>query len=249
MTEYRYARIEFRLLGDIIADFLAAASTFSHNDEDIAFAFLISSFHILTDLIEVKRGLRNEDVLRTARDTGYQCKPARAAAHNLHDDNAAVCRSRITELVDGIDNRISSRIAANRVVRTPDIVINRARQADDRNARLLRKQRSTAQGAVTTDDAEALNATVNKVLIAEHTAFRRLPAFAAGRSQERTTALDDITNVFGLHLKHIFFKQTMITITDTPDFYAFIESRTNNCTSCCVHSRAVATAGHDCNAF
>ena len=87
------------------------------------------------------------------------------------------------------------------------------------------------------------------MLIAEHTAFRRLPAFAAGRTKERAAALNDITYVFGFHFKHIFFEQTMITITDAPNFYTFIERRAHNSTGCRIHTGAVAAAGHDCNAF
>ena len=87
------------------------------------------------------------------------------------------------------------------------------------------------------------------MLIAEHTAFRRFPAFAASRSQERTTALNDVTNVLGFHLEHIFFQQTMVTIADTPYLNALIQSRTYNSTGSCVHTRAIAAASHDCNTF
>ena len=249
VPENRDARVELRLLRDVLANLLAAAGTLCHDDENVALALLVGFRHVVADLIEVVLLFRHEDVLRAARDARDESEPAAVAAHDLEDDDAAMGRSRIAQLVDRIDDRIRSRIAADRVVRAPDIVIDRARQADDRDARLLREQRSAAQGAVTADDAETLDAAVRQVLVAHHAAFRRLPAFAACRAEERTTALDDITDVPGLHLKHILFQQTVIAAADAPYLDTLVQSRADDSASCRVHAWAVAAARQDCNTF
>ena len=169
--------------------------------------------------------------------------------HDLEHDDAAMCRSRIAQLVDGVDDRVGRRIAANRIVRTPDIIVDGARQADDRHARLLGEQRRATQGAVTTDDDEAFDAAVLQILIAELATLRRLPAFAASRAEEGTTALDDVANILGLHLEHILIQQAMIAIIDAPDLDPFEQCCTHNGTRCRVHARTISTAGHHGNTF
>ena len=249
MAEDRDARVDARLLLYGLADLDGRAGAFRHDDDAVTLACIVHCLDLFAHRVDVELDLRYEDELSAARDTRHHGQPAGVAAHDLNEHDAAMCRSRVTQLVDCIDNRVRSRIAADRVVHAPDVVVDRARQADDRDARLLREQRSAAQGAVTADDAEALDAAVRQVLVAHHAAFRRLPAFAACRAEERTTALDDITDVPGLHLKHILFQQTVIAAADAPYLDTLVQSRADDSASCRVHAWAVAAARQDCNTF
>ena len=139
--------------------------------------------------------------------------------------------------------------AADRVVHAPDIIVNRARQTNDREAELLREQLCAAQRSVTADHAESLDAAFDQILMAAAAPLRRRPLLAACRSEERTAPLDDITDVLGLELPHILIQEPLIAVVDTPHMDAFIECCACNGTCRCIHSGTVSSACHNCNAF
>ena len=237
------------MLGDVRADVLRGAGAFGDDDEDVALALLVGFFHVLAHRFEVVFFLRDEDVLRAARDAGRHGEPAAAVAHDFEDDAAAMCRCRVTQLVDGVDDRVRRRVAADRVVRAPDIVVNRARETHDGETRLFRKQGRAAQRPVATDDDEALDAAVDEILVAEHAAFGLFPALAASRPEERAAALDDVADVLALHLVHVLIEQAVVTVVDAPDLDALVERRAHDSARASVHARAVAAARHDCDTF
>ena len=158
-------------------------------------------------------------------------------------------RSRVAKLVDRIDDRVGRRIAANRVVHAPDIVVDRARQADDRQSRLLREQRAARQAAVAADDDEAFNPTLHEVLIALATAFRRLELRAAGRPEERAATLDEVADAAARELLDVVIEHALIAVIDAIDFYTLVKCRTDNGTRRSIHARAVAARCHYSNRF
>ena len=161
-------------------------------------------------------------------------------AHDFQDDDAPMRRSRIAQLVDRIDDRIRRRIAADRIVRSPNIVVDRPRQPHDGNAMLLAQERSTAQTAVTADDDEPFDALFLEPFVSLRTSFRRHEPMAARCTEESAAALDDIANILPFHLEHLAIQNTAIPVMDAPHFCPFKERRAHDGTCRRVHTRTVA---------
>ena len=237
------------MLADIVADILPLGSALRNDNENIALPAFIGCREAVRDLLQVKFLLGDEDVLRAARDAGNEREPAAVTAHDLEYDHAAVRRCRITQLVDRIDDRIRSRVTADCVVHPPDIVVNRSRQPDDGESELLREQLCAAQGAVSADHAEALDAALDEILMTQTAPLRRHPPIAACRSEEGASALDDIPHIHRLQLAYILLEQAVVAVIDAPDPYALIEGCACNCTCGSIHPRAVSPARHNRNAL
>ena len=76
-----------------------------------------------------------------------------------------------------------------------------------------------------------------------------LEFLAAGRPEEGTATLNEITYAAGTQLIHIVLKHSLIAVIYTPDLDTLMQSRADYSTRCRIHSRAVAATGHDCNTF
>ena len=156
-------------------------------------------------------------------------------------------RCRIAQLVDRVDDRIRRRVAADGVVHAPDIVVDRARQTHNGEAVLLREQLCAAQGAVTADDAEPLDTTLDEILMPEAAAFGGLPTLAACCPEEGAAALNDVAHILGLEFTQVLLEQSVIAVVDPPYLHALIECRACNRACRRIHPRAVAPTRHDCN--
>ena len=247
MAEHRDARLDVRMLCDVVADVLSLGRALGDDDEDVAFAVLVCVGEVVDDLREVKFLLGDEDVLRTARDARDESEPAGATPHDLEHDDAPMRRCCVAQLVDRVDDRIRRRVAADRIVHAPDIVVNRARQADDGKAKLLGEQLCAAQRTVAADHAEPLDAALDEVLMSAAASLGRRPLLAARRPEEGAAALDDVAHILGLKLPHILIEESLIAIVDAPHTDAFIEGCARHGTRRRVHSGAVSPARHDCN--
>ena len=150
MPQYRYTRINFRLLSYDLADFDGRADALRYDNDAVALAACIGLLDFLADLIDIKLYLWYEHIFRTSGNAGHHGQPAGFTAHDLDEDDAPMRRSRITKLIDGIDNRIGCGIRSNRIIRAPYIVVNRAGQADDRHAHPGKKC-SASEAAVAAD--------------------------------------------------------------------------------------------------
>ena len=249
MTEHGDARVNARLFLDDLAEAHAVACALGDHDDAVTLTGRILRLDVLAHLIEVVLDLRHEHVLRAARDAGLHGEPAGLMPHDLDDHDAAVRRRRIAQLVERVDDRIGRRVAADRVVRAPDIVVDRAGKPHDGDARLLREQRAAREAAVAADDDEALDAALLEVLIALAASLRRLELRAARRPEERAAALDDVADAAARELDNIVLEHTVIAVLDAIDLHALIERRAHDSARRRVHARAVAAGRHDGNRF
>ena len=243
MAQYRYPDIHLSFFFDIFTDIYAAAYTLSNYYQGITTAVVVRSYQIVANLIQIKLTLRNQYNLSTTSNTCQSCQPATAAAHNLYYSNTAVSRSSITKLVDSVDNSIGSSIATDGVISTPYIIINGARQTNNRYTSLSTQLAGTSQAAVTTNDNQALNAIFLHVLISLHTSFWSCEALAASCTQKSTATLENIRYTTGAELLYMFIQKTTVSIVDTEYLTAFIQYSTNYGTCSCVHAWAIAATG------
>ena len=109
----------------------------------------------------------------------------------------------ITNLIDCLHCRINCSIKTNRVFRTRNIQIDRARKTNGVNS-ISRQCLCTAIGTVTTNDNQSVNAMLSTDVSALGLTFLCRELLTTSCSENRTTALDDIGNGALFHIYDLF---------------------------------------------
>ena len=101
--------------------------------------------------------LWNENDVGSAGNPGTQRQPAGSVPHDLHHNNAMVtCRSRM-EAIDCLGGDAQRRVEAKADVGHRDVVVDRLRQRDDVQSRLLQTQRVLLRASAATRGQMAPN--------------------------------------------------------------------------------------------
>ncbi len=114
------------------------------------------------DLLQVVRDLRDQDDVGTAGHAGVQRDPAGVASHDLDDHDAAVRFGRGVQAIDRFGRKADRRVEAETARRADDVVVDRLRHADERDAFLVELVRD-GQRAVAADAHERV-----EVVLLEH---------------------------------------------------------------------------------
>ena len=135
--------------------------------------------------------LRDQDILGAVGDTAPERDITGISAH--HFDNAAAFMGGrgISHLINGLHRRIDGRIKTDRIICAGDIQIDRSRNSD-RIDSMARQCLRPAVGTVTADHHHAVDPVLFAHLRTLCLPFLILEFRAAGRSQDRTAALDRI---------------------------------------------------------
>ena len=103
------------------------------------------------DLLEVVGNLRNQDDVGAAGHAAVQRNPAGVAAHHLDDHDAAMRFGRRVQPIDRVGGEADRRVEAETARRADDVVVDRLRHADERDALLVElvrdRQRAVAADA------------------------------------------------------------------------------------------------------
>ena len=91
----------------------------------------------LRDHVDVVRDLRDQDDVGAAADARVERDPARVAPHHLDDHDAVVRLGGRVEPVDRVGRERHGGVEPEAVGRADDVVVDRLRDADDRNAALV----------------------------------------------------------------------------------------------------------------
>ena len=156
-----------------------------------------------------------------------------------------MCRCRIAQLVDRVHNRIARCIAADRVVHAPDIVVDRARQTDDRHARLLAEERPARERAVAADDHKPLDITLAQILERRLAALRCHERLTARRSEERAAALNQIADAPRCKLLDVIVHHAAVAVVHAVDLDPLVDRRAHHSARRRIHPRAVSARGHN----
>ena len=104
--------------------------------------------------------LRDEHHRRPTGDPGVGGDPAAVAAHHLDDHHPVVALGRRVQPVDGVGGDLHRGVEAERDVGALDVVVDRLRDADDRQAVLGVQPAGDRQRAVAADDDDGVEAEV-----------------------------------------------------------------------------------------
>ena len=86
------------------------------------------------DRLDVEGNLRDQNRVRAAGDARVERDPARVAAHDLANHDSPMCFGSRMQPIDGISGECDGTIEAEAVRRADDVVVDRLRNTDDRNA-------------------------------------------------------------------------------------------------------------------
>jgi hypothetical protein len=136
-------------------------------------------------------------------------RPRAGPRHEEVEVQAAVS----AQLVDGVQGGVDGRVADG-VVGAEDVVVDRARHADDRDVELLVQADGAAERAVSADGHQPLDARG-----LEHRHRLRAPRefherLAARSAEEGAAALDHVADGAGGELDQVVFEQTRVAVAD-----------------------------------
>ncbi len=114
----------------------ADARTFGIDDDGVGLAALVCFFHCRSYFIGCDRHFGNKRNFRAADDGSHDGKVAAIAPHGLHQKRTLVRGSGIAQFIHGFHDGVHGGICTNGNVRTPDVIVNTARDADHLDALL-----------------------------------------------------------------------------------------------------------------
>ena len=129
--ELHRALLRHRALGD-------------HDDREVAPA-RVAPLDQPAHLLDVERPLGDQDHVGAAGQPGVQRDPARVAAHHLDDHHPVVALGGRVQPVDRVGRDLHGGVEAERHVGAAEVVVDRLRHADDRQAVLAVQPRGRAR--------------------------------------------------------------------------------------------------------
>ncbi len=106
------------------------------DDRGVA-AALVTMGEPAAERIDVEGDLGDEHGGRAARDAGVRGDPSRVAPHHLDHHHPVVALGGGVQAVDGVGRDLDGGVEAERHVGADDVVVDRLRHTDDRQAALL----------------------------------------------------------------------------------------------------------------
>src|SRR5437868_9973006 len=151
-TEARLAVI--RLISRSDKTFARRSRTFGDDDDCEMLARLLPLADFVANAFVIERNLRNQNRVGAARKSRIDGDPTGISPHDLENHYAAVALRRAVQAIDGIGRTSNGRIEAKRHHRRRQIVIDRLRDADNRDSMLEHLLRDR-QRAITADRYQA----------------------------------------------------------------------------------------------
>ena len=178
---------------------------------------LVTAAQVGAHLLDVERALGHEDRVGAARDPGVRGDPAGVAAHHLDDHHAVVGLRRGVQAVDRVGDDLHSGVEAERDVGAAEVVVDRLRHPDDRDALFVQQQRH-AERVLAADrdqraDAAALQRRADR-LEAAHAVGERIGARGA---EDRAAAGEDANGALQVELDRLILQHPRPAVAEAEE--------------------------------
>ena len=155
---------------------------------------------------------------------------------------------RVADAVQRFDDGVERRIDADAHVGAPDVVVDAARHANDRKAKVVQGQ-SARHAAIAPDDHQALNAghveaAQGLVLPPQGTEF-----ILARRLQYRATTLQNAADPVAVKQLEIPAKTAAECLAHALHLNVVLQPGAHHRPDGSIHARSVTAAGHHCDAL
>ena len=244
------AGIDLRLVVDPLIEHRAEIRAHSLGDEyeEVSLADGAGVLHLLEERIHVGIKFCDHSGGRTGSDGGLQSDVARAAAHNLNHVAARMGFTRVTKLVNEVDDGVHCGVKADGIVGGGDVVIDRTGDADGGNAE-LREHGSALEGSVTADGNDTVDTelcTVRKSLLLS---LGGLELGATVGIQERAALVDHVGYVAHGKRTDVTADKARVSVVNTQYLDALGNGRANDAADCGIHAGSVSTRGENADSF
>ena len=158
-------------------------------------------------------------------------------------------RGGVTQLVDRVHDRIECRVVADRVVRTTQVAVDRARQTDDGYIELFGEYLGAGERTVTTNHYQCVDACGHHVLVGLLATLGGGELLTTRRFENRTTELDDIAHAARLEIDDLVCYQTFIATHDALHGETVEDSTARHGTNGRIHTGGIAARCEYTDAF
>ena len=217
------------------------AGPFRVDDDAVQLSAVQPREHLVIDVGQHRFALRGQNDLRAARHAGVQRDVPAFAAHDFHDRDAFVRRTRVADLADRVQNGVDRRVEPYRVIGICQVVVDRAGQEHDRETRLY-EGAGAPHGPVAAHDDKAFDAQRSHDFDGFGRAARFHEMAASGRLQDRAAPVQDIAHVRTVHPHKIARQQAFIAAVDAVDFHSFRDAAAHDGADRSIHSRRISAA-------
>ena len=143
------------------------------------------------DLLDVERPLGDQDHVGAAGEPRVEGDPAGVAAHHLDDHHPVVRLGRRVQAVDRVGGDLHSGVEAERHIGPAEVVVDRLRHTDHRQAVLAVEPRRGAERVLAADRDQAVEVERLHVLAHALGAVVMLERVGSRRAQDRASARQD----------------------------------------------------------
>lgn len=154
----------------------------------------------------------------------------------------------VPQPVHHFQNRVHGRVKANGVLGRCDVVVNGSGNADAGDSR-ERQVTGAAEGAVSANDHNAVNALVEAGLSAPVNTILALKLQASGGVQLGSGVLYGVGYAGSIQLGHLVVQQTVIAVADTDHLHALVDCGEDHRPDGSVHTGCVSAAGQNSDGF
>ena len=134
---------------------------FGHDDQRELLAVVLALENLVTDAFKGPGNLGNQNHVAAAGHARVQRDPAGVPAHHLQHEHPLVAGGRRVEPIEGVGRAVDRAVEAEREGRGRQVVVDRLRDADDRDAELVELlgdgQRAVAADANQSFEAQLLD--------------------------------------------------------------------------------------------
>jgi hypothetical protein len=191
----------------------------------------------------VEGPLGQADAVGAGRHAGLQGDPAGVPAHDLDDHHALVGLGRGLEAVHRLRGDAHRRVEAERTVRRRDVVVDRLRDADDRQAG-VRQHPRRRQRALAADRDQRVDAELTGHVLRVLAGLAEPVALEAGGAEDGAAAGEDATDRVQVEGTVAAFQQSRETVLEADHLVAVVRDGTvHDRPDHCVQPRAVAACG------
>src|SRR5690606_31826550 len=172
-----------------------------------------------------------------------QSDKTRMPPHYFYKEQTVVRICCVADLVYRLHGSVHRRIETDGEIRSVEVVINSAGQADDGDIGILCNElQGAGQSAVAADGDEGVNVVVHQIFVSLPAAFGRHKTLAARCFQYGATPVDDVAHIGGFQPFDVAVNHAFISPHDAVDVQVVVECVANNCADGGIHARRV-TAG------
>ena len=187
------------------------------------------------------------DRLGAAAERDRDCDKARVTAHHLDAKHALVGERGVTNPVDCFQRGINCCIEADGVVGAGDVVVDRRRDDEDRDAGLVAEDRRAGHRALAADDDERLDLMTFQIAGRQSARGRGVELGRARSFQKGSTALNHIGDGAAAERLREIANQALVAAPEADHLDLVHRGAANHRTNRGVHARSVAAGSQYCD--